>query len=245
METILEQALQTRLARLERRQRYLYLLAGLSLTIMLTGAVWQRAVSQTDSAAQVLRVRGLVIVDEQGRERILLGAPIPAAANRVRTSPERVKAIWGPRFPPEYLKWYQEYRHDTNGLLILDEQGFDRIALGAAVPDPNIGRRIGPSTGMIINDEQGFERSGYGLLKVQNRYRVVLGLDSAQGTEGLYLSLHDDGPTGLGVQDGQRSLFLGASPPGSAATGLTEAFFGQLLRQGREVRHQINIAPQK
>lgn len=34
---------------------------------------------------QILRARGLVIVDAAGRERILIGAPIPAAANRVRT----------------------------------------------------------------------------------------------------------------------------------------------------------------
>jgi len=33
----------------------------------------------------VLRVRGLVVEDSLGRERILIGAPIPHAANRVRT----------------------------------------------------------------------------------------------------------------------------------------------------------------
>ena len=47
----------------------------------------------------VLRVRGLIIEDEAGRERILIGAPIPGAANRVRTDEARVRELWGPRFP--------------------------------------------------------------------------------------------------------------------------------------------------
>ena len=47
-------------------------------------------------------------------------ADIEAAANRVRTDLGRVKEIWAPRFPKEYLQWYGEYRHDMNGLLILD-----------------------------------------------------------------------------------------------------------------------------
>ena len=125
----------------------------------------------------VLRVRGLVIEDAAGRERILIGAPIPEAANRVRTDEARVREIWGPRFPDEeqYMGYYQDYDHSTNGLVILSEDGFDRLVLGDPVSDPNIGRRIGPSTGLVINDAEGFERSGYGLLDVNGLYRVVLG----------------------------------------------------------------------
>src|SRR5689334_23086272 len=37
------------------------------------------------SEDQVIRARGLIIVDAAGHERILLGAPLPAARNRVRT----------------------------------------------------------------------------------------------------------------------------------------------------------------
>jgi hypothetical protein len=127
----------------------------------------------------------------------------------------------------------------VNGLLILDEEGFDRIAVGDPVPDPNIGKRIAPSTGIVINDEQGFERSGYGLLKVEDQYRVVLGLDSAKGVEGLTLSLVDDERVGLRVQDGERSLYLGTAPSGNL---MPEPFHGLLLQQDKEVKYQVNAA---
>ena len=192
----------------------------------------------------VLRARGLIIVDEQGRERILLGAPIPPAANRVRTNLARAREMWAKRYPDPnaYMKYYQGYRHDTNGLLVLDENGFDRIAIGNPVPDPNIGKRIGPSTGMTINDELGNERSGYGLLKVRDGNRVVFGMDAANGEEGLALSLFDQGPVGFWARDKDRMLFLGSEPPGDFFTGLEQPFHGLLLRKGKEVTYQLNVA---
>ncbi|HNA16830.1 MAG TPA: hypothetical protein PK678_09950, partial [Ferruginibacter sp.] len=47
---------------------------------------------------KVLKARGLVIVDDNGRERILIGAPLPGAANRVRTDTARVRELWSKRF---------------------------------------------------------------------------------------------------------------------------------------------------
>ena len=190
----------------------------------------------------VLRAKGLVIEDEAGRERILIGAPIPPAVNRVRTDESRVRKIWAPRFPniEEYMGNYQGFEHATNGLVILDENGFDRIAVGDPVPDLNFGKRTGLATGMVINDDQGFERSGYGLLNVNGRYRVNLGLDSDQG-EGLVLTLSDDGGVGVFIREGERSLFLGSTPPESWITGFSQAFHGLLLRRGTEVVHQLNV----
>jgi hypothetical protein len=83
---------------------------------------------------------------------------------------------------------------------------------------------------MIINDERGNERSGYGLLKVGDRYRVVLGLDSAQGREGLTLGLSDEAGVGMTVRDAKGAVWTGSAPPGDATTGLTEAFRGFLTR---------------
>lgn len=205
------------------------------------------AFGSSGSTDGVIRARGLVIVDESGRERILLGAPIPDARNRVRTDLARVRDVWAGRFPDpdQYMGYYDDYRHETNGLVILDENGFDRLALGDPVPDPNIGRRIGPATGMVVNDEQGFERSGYGLLKVGEHYRVVLGLDSANGEEGLVLALFDEGGLGVMVRNGQESLFLGNSPPGSAITGMAEPFHGLLLKDGGEVMRAISAGQQR
>jgi hypothetical protein len=196
----------------------------------------------------VLRARGLIIVDDQGRERILIGAPIPAAANRVRTNLARVRELWSKRYPnpDEYMKYYQEYRHDTNGLLVLDENGFDRIALGDPVPDPNIGKRIGPSTGVTINDDIGNERSGYGLLKAKEGYRVTFGMDTARGEEGLTLGLFDNGgPVGLMARDKDRMLFLGSEPVGDWFLGLDQPFHGLILKKGKEVTYQLNVAAKK
>ena len=42
----------------------------------------------------VLRLKGIIIEDEQGRERILIGAPIPHAKSRVRTDFDKAVKQW-------------------------------------------------------------------------------------------------------------------------------------------------------
>ena len=189
-----------------------------------------------NSEDQVIRARGLIIVDAAGHERILIGAPIPTARNRVRTDSARVRQIWGPQFPKEYLTWYRAYRHGMNGMLVLDEQGFDRVAVGDSVPDPNIGKRIGPSTGVVINDSRGFERTGYGLLHVDGSDRVVLGLDNNHGSEALSLAVFDSGPVGIHVQDGATTLYLGRAPSKALGLPTDGTFAGLLLKDGAKLR---------
>lgn len=225
-----------RIDRLQRSVRRLRLYAGI-ITVVLAAAVTAGA---RRSAPDVLRARGLVIVDEQGRERILIGAPVPAAENRVRTDMERVEEIWGPRFPRAYVdEYYPTYRNALHGMVVLDENGFDRVVIGDSVPDPNIGRRIGSEAGILINDAEGFERSGYGLLDVDGAYRVVLGLDGDNGQEGVTLSLHDDGPRGLNVR-GDGTIFLGAAPESTYVAG-GEAFSGLLMEHDGTVVHRLDL----
>ena len=190
----------------------------------------------------VLRARGLIIEDEAGRERILIGAPVPEAANRVRTDEGRVREVWAPRFPDAYMGYYQDYSHETNGMLILSEDGFDRLVVGDPVPDPNIGRRFAPSTGMVINDTEGFERMGYGLKPIDDRYVVSLGLDTDRIEEGLVLILDDDGPRGVLVGTVADGIFLGSAPAGHGWTGLAEAFQGLLIRRDGEAVYKLNLA---
>ncbi len=140
---------------------------------------------------KVLKARGLVIVDDNGRERILIGAPLPGAANRVRTDTARVRELWSKRFgnPEQYMKWYRDYNHQANGILILDEQGFDKVCLGDGVPDANIGPRIGKQTGLVFCDPEGFERGGIGVLNVgEKQNRVVMALDGENGTDATGIS---------------------------------------------------------
>jgi len=239
---------ETRIRKLERDLRVLktYSLALTATLIGLAFALANWRPLQADGPGdRVLRARGLIIEDEAGKERILLGAPVPAARNRVRTDLARVKELWAKNFPEKYLEWYKDYRHATNGLLILDENGFDRVALGDPVPDPNIGKRIGPSTGVVINDERGFERSGYGLLKVKGRYRVALGMDSAKGREGLTLALFDEGRVGVTVSDGQRVAYLGSALARDGLTGTAGPFHGLLVRGADGTKFLSNAAAEK
>lgn len=186
-------------------------------------------------------MRGLIIEDEAGRERILIGAPIPEAANRVRTDEARVRELWGPRFPDleQYMGWYRDYQHSTNGILILSDDGFDRLILGDPVPDPNIGKRIGPNTGLLVNDPEGFERSGYGLIDVEGRYRVGLGIDSNRSQESLMLMLHDDDRVGISVAEGEDRIFIGKAPNGYYQPD--EPFLGLAVRRDGEVVHNLNV----
>ena len=190
---------------------------------------------------KVLKARGLVIVDDNGRERILIGAPLPGAANRVRTDTARVRELWSKRFgnPEQYMKWYRDYNHQSNGILILDEQGFDKVCLGDGVPDANIGPRIGKQTGLIFCDPEGFERGGIGVLNVgEKQNRVVMALDGENGTDATGISVMEDGETGFFAGGKGYRMFLGASP----ADGYTpEPFFGMLINKKKQTLYKLNL----
>ena len=159
-----------------------------------------------------------------------------------------MREVWGPRYPDaeQYVGYYQDYNHSTNGILILSEDGFDRIALGDPKPDPNIGKRIGPNTGVVVNDAAGFERTGYGLLDMDGHYRVGLGVDSDRGTEGLTLTLDDkSGEVGVFLRDEQGRIILGNVAAGHGLTGLPDPFQGLLLTRDGEIVHETNVAKDK
>jgi len=64
-------------------------------------------------------------------------------------------------------------------LIVEDENGRDRVVLGAPVPDIKGGGRSSPSTGLVINDADGLERFAVGL---QQNGRMVMGFDAPPGT---------------------------------------------------------------
>lgn len=227
-----------RLIQLEREVRVLKRYAAMVTVVLLIVAAG--AFQSNVKTEDVLRVRGIIVVDAVGRERILIGAPVPEARRRVRTDTGRARATWG-HMSPRYMEWYANYRHAVHGMVVLDEQGFDRLALGDSVPDPNIGRRIGPSTGLTINDPRGYERAGVGLLDLDGKYRVSLGLDTRRGREGVSLIVDDGGRVGVHVAGGRGEAFLGAMPPESATSADTT--FGLLLRDGTSAQRLITAAP--
>jgi hypothetical protein len=193
-----------RLARLERRVRRLQgAAAALAGTLLVTLLVAMRARSAETAgapAADVLRVRGLVVEDAEGRPRVVLGAPVGELPGRRRADA-------------------------STGLLVLDEDGDDRLSVGSPTIAPQVaGRlyeRVAAGTGLVVNDDKGNERAGFGHLA---NGRVVLGLDHERG-EGVVLFIDSDngyqgllvnGPSGEGST---QRLFLGTSVEGGQASG--------------------------
>ncbi len=190
---------------------------------------------------KVLRVKGIVIVDDRGRERILIGAPLPKAGNRVRTDTARVRALWSHKFgnANQYMKWYQDYNHASNGILILDEQGYDKVCLGDGVPDANIGQRIGKQTGLIFCDPEGFERGGIGVINVgEKQNRVVMALDGENGTDATGISVMEDGETGFFAGGNGYRMFLGTSP---AQSYTPEPLFGMVINSKKKSLYKLNL----
>lgn len=150
----------------------------------------------------IIRAKGIIIVDDKGKDRILIGAPFPYSKDRIRTDFEKSKEAWASRFGGNF-DWYKNNKSITNegnGMLILDENGYDRLALGSPVPSSYIGR-IAPEYGIVVNDEHGGERGGWGLLKGDDIDRMVLGMDHTTGNEGATMAVLEDGSTEIRLND--------------------------------------------
>ena len=65
------------------------------------------AAVQSSQISPVIKTRGLIIVDEKGRERVIIGAPVPdpPIEGRKRVNP-------------------------AHGMIILDQQGYERFGVG-------------------------------------------------------------------------------------------------------------------
>ncbi len=222
------------LARLRREVQIAWVLATIST--LLSSYLLIAGFTAGDRSSDVLRTRGIVIHDAQGRDRILIGAPIPSSGVRIRSDFERAKKAWGNRYPD--FEWYRTLEHSTNGIVVLDERGYDHIVLGDPTPDPNIGKRVAPVSGIAVNDQDGFERTGWGYFPTLNR--TVLGVDTPTGHEGVMIGVLDDSTAGVMVMDGGPSIFLGNAGPDHFLTGLKQPFNGLLIRQGEVVKYNLN-----
>lgn len=232
------ESLQRQLDQQKKRLNKIILFA----TLVILGLSSQLLLSfrETDDT-KILRAKGIVIVDDNGKERILIGAPLPQASNRVRTDTSRVRALWSHRFgnANQYMKWYQDYSHKANGILILDEQGYDKVCLGDGVPDANIGQRIGKQTGLIFCDNEGFERGGIGVINVGDKQnRVVMALDGENGTDATGISVMEDGETGFFAGGKGYRMFMGASPAESYSP---EPLFGMVINHKKKSLYKLNL----
>lgn len=138
-----------RLTALEKKSAWLSVVCWLQLAVVcgFFVALIQHRRVEAASGSSVLRTRGLVIEDSQGRARVLLGSPLPVVPERIRQDAT------------------------TASMVFLDEQGHDRLTLGEE-PEPQVAgkvsprmHRIAPGFGVVIHDGKGDERGTYGWLE--------------------------------------------------------------------------------
>lgn len=163
------EALERTLARVERRLRWTQLACGTSLLVV---ALTLGLASFARPTADVLRVRGLVVEDAQGKARILIGAPIPRVDERKREDA-------------------------AEGFVLIDASGSDRLQLGH-VGGPQMGGkvqgRVAAASGLMVCDAGGNERAGFGYLA---NGQVGWGLDYEGGEAIVAAVMPDQGMAGI------------------------------------------------
>jgi hypothetical protein len=170
-------SLEVRLGHLERQLRVMRITRTIGMLVLLIAAYGAVRVWPTRAAdsGQVLRVRGLIIEDAQGRPRILLGAPVPKAAGRKR-------------------------QDDASGIVLLGENGADRVAIGDPTPNPQtngkILKRISPGSGLIVDDTGGNERAGIGV-SGNGRSAVCLDYPAPSAREAVCLGVVPESLAGI------------------------------------------------
>ena len=242
--------LQNEVKALSRRLRATYLI--FAAILLAQAALFFGTGSQADSeivgsSDKIIKTRGIIVVDEQGRERVLIGAPIPQAKNRVFTDKTRALAAWKDRMPESgkfYWDKFDELHKAGVGMLVLDENGFDRVAVGDRLPDANTGRRFGSATGITIHNDKGYERAGFGTIKVGDKFQVGLGMDDEYG-EALNLFASKEIGVGLRINDSKNHLIFGSLQPNKLGNKSDQPFSGYMFSQGSEVKHQFNVLEKK
>lgn len=212
------------LFQVKRQLNWLKYYAVISSTLFMSFMMLSMSSRKND----VIRAKGIIIEDSMGRDRILIGATIPDSKDRVRTNPDKVREVWAKRFGGEkYMKDYSTYEHGENGIIFLNEQGYDKLVLGENVGDPNTGKRIVKASGFSFNDDEGFERGGLGISKTKDdKYRVVFGMDDPNVGEALHLFVLEDGTKGMQVAYEGGRMLIGKAEANSEIFGTKEEFAG-------------------
>lgn len=219
-----------------RRQLVLLRIHAVLSTFALTWLGYRELMPAESGTIELVRTRGIIVEDAEGRDRILIGAPVPESTDRVRTDIAKVRALWAESLGGDaYLEGYASYDHGANGMIVLSPEGHDRLAVGDGLPDPNTGKRIAIPTGMVWNDHEGFELGGIGANRLLEggKYRNTLGFDDPGG-EGLHLVILEDGSKVLRFVHPEGMLVVGRLAPNSLF-GNREEFLGlrALDQQGK------------
>lgn len=159
----MDHSIQNKLDQLEKKYLKLRLMFIFILFLIISVLVFLSFKQSSVRTDNILEVKGLVVKDDQGRPRIIIGAPI--------------KNIKGRNRPDEFY-----------GMAYIDPSGADRITIGSYL-DPMTGKGVAPrrvqGAGMLIHDREGVERGGYGVLDDD---MAILTLDWPKKGEAIALS---------------------------------------------------------
>ena len=146
-----------------------------------------------------------------------------------------MRSAWGKTLGEDYLNNYDQLHHGTNGMVVLNKEGFDKIALGDQLTDPNTGKRIAENTGMVWNDDEGYERGGIGLNKLlkNQKYRTGMGLDDDNG-EGLHTIILEDGSRFIRFAYEDGYMLIGKAAANNQFFENIDPFVGILIRDSKD-----------
>lgn len=202
---------------------YVFISSGVFLVILIS------SFTEPEQKFGILRAKGIIIEDSAGRDRILIGSPIPFSKHRVRTDTNLVRKYWAPRFEEQadqYMKWYKSYYNGAEGIVVMNENGFDRVLLGDKLADPNTGKRMFQSAGILWNDQEGWELGGAGVNTTRDgKSRAVIGVDDKDG-EAVHVIALEDGTKGLVIGGENGRLLIGMSKKGGQWFQNKETFTG-------------------
>lgn len=196
-----------RLKALEKRLRWMELAlftASILLMLFVAAGFSSAGPEAASNQGNVLRVRGLIIEDDQGHPRIILGAPTPNVAGRKRSE-------------------------GVDGIVLLGPNGADRVVMSYPGLEPQVMGKVEkrsiavPSAGLVINDSDGNERAGFGVS--DDGARISLGLDYAdRDAMGLLVS---PGFSGLAIfaRNGERNdqVTIGVLKDGTSMAKLADS----------------------
>ncbi len=204
-------SLQNELSKLKKahvRTRQLYLGSLLLLGIALITVSFTKL-----NRFDLIRAKGIIIEDANGKDRILIGAPVPFSKNRVRTDTALVRKHWASQFddPNQYMGWYKKYKNASNGIIFMNEEGFDEVLVGENLADANVGVRMYEISGILFNNKKGWERGGAGVnTTADGKTRQGIGFDDESG-EAMHMMTLEDGSKALIIADENGSLRIGMS----------------------------------
>lgn len=200
------------------------LLGCVGLIVIFTVFGFGNSISRFD----IIRAKGIIIEDENGKDRILIGAPIPQSAHRVRTDTAAVRRLYAKNYedPDQYMEWYKGYNHSAIGMIVMNEDGIDRVQIGDNLADPNSGKRMFEASGILWNDKEGWEKGGAGVNTLKDgRSRSVVGVDDDNG-EAVHIVAAEDGTKGLMISGENGRLLVGMSKEEGQLFKNKEAFTG-------------------